>query len=156
MLSVIQLCTDIRHSISVDDKIVSFRPTRGNNRNVATPLSGGTAVCACPTLRSTAATASPAVPYRRRDTSSAANADDEHAVAAEDLEVVLLGHAVAKSVEGFTVELDQLVADLAVEMVVPRIAVVVLVDAPAAERHLPQQPCLDQLAQRAIDRRAAA
>ena len=53
------------------------------------------------------------------------------------------------------VELDQLVAHLAVQVVVLRVAVVVLVDGPAAERHLPQQAGFDQLVERAVDGRPA-
>ena len=80
-----------------------------------------------------------------------ADAGDDQAVAG-DAEVVLLGYGVADVRQFFAAEFDQLVAHLAVEMVVLRVAVVVLVNGPAAERHLPQQARFDQLVQRAIDR----
>ena len=51
----------------------------------------------------------------------------------DDLEIVRPGHLVADPLQLCAVELDELVADLAVEMVVAGIAVVVLVDAAAAE-----------------------
>ena len=49
-------------------------------------------------------------------------------------------------------ELDQRLAPGAVEVIVLRVAVVVLVDGPAAEHHLPQQPRFDQLRERPVDR----
>ncbi len=63
---------------------------------------------------------------------------DEETMAV-DLEFVLPGDRVAKLFDLLAVELDQLVADFAVEMVVARVAVLVLVDAPSAEGYLADQ-----------------
>jgi len=52
-------------------------------------------------------------------------------------------------------ELDQRLAPGAVEVIVLRVAVVVLVDGPAAEHHLPQQTGFDELGERPVDRRPA-
>ena len=52
-------------------------------------------------------------------------------------------------------KLDQLVALRAVQVIVLRVAVVVFVNAPAAERHLPQQAGFDEFGQRPVDRRPA-
>ena len=68
-------------------------------------------------------------------------------------EVVLAGDRVAEVGQLVAVELDQLLAHLAVEVIVLRVAVVVLVDGPAAERHLSQQARFDQLVERAVDGR---
>ncbi len=57
----------------------------------------------------------------------------EHAMPG-DLELVLPGQRRAEPVQRGAVEFDQAVADLAIEMVVPGIAVLMLVDAAAAER----------------------
>src|SRR5690349_3010437 len=69
-----------------------------------------------------------------------------------DAEVVFAGDGVAQGLEFVAREFDELVADLAVEVVVLRIAVVVLVDGPAAERHLAEEPGFDQFVERAVDR----
>jgi len=79
-----------------------------------------------------------------------ADAGDEHAVALDE-ELMFPGHRVADPLQLGAVELDQGVAHLAVEVIVAGVAVVVLVHATAAQRHLPQQARLDQLAQRAVD-----
>ena len=72
-------------------------------------------------------------------TAGGADAGDEHAVA-EHLEVLPPGHRVANPLQVGAVELDQPVADLAIEMIVAGIAVVVLVDAPAARVILRSMP----------------
>ena len=84
----------------------------------------------------------------------AADAGDDEPVAG-DAEIVLSRHGIAKIGERFAAEFDQLVANLAVQMVMLRITVVVLVNGPAAERHLSQQACFDELFQRAVKRRPA-
>lgn len=84
----------------------------------------------------------------------AAEAADEEAMA-EDLEVVLAGDRIANALDLVAVELDQLVTDFAVQMVVTGIAVFVLVDASPAQGHLADQAGLGQLAEGAVDRRAA-
>lgn len=65
------------------------------------------------------------------------------------------GHGVAEVFQGLAVEFDEPIAELAVEMVVIGVAVVVFEDAPAVEAHLAKQPRLDQFAQGAINGRAA-
>jgi hypothetical protein len=81
-----------------------------------------------------------------------ANPRDEHAVP-DHLEVVALGHLVADPLKGLALELDELIADLAVEVVVVGIAVVVLENATAAQRHLLEESCFDELDERAVDGR---
>ena len=83
-----------------------------------------------------------------------ANAGDDEAVA-RNAEVVFLGDGVAEDLQFFAAELDELVADLAVEVVVLRIAVVVLVDGSAAERHLSEEAGFDELVERAVNGGAA-
>jgi hypothetical protein len=83
-----------------------------------------------------------------------AGASDDQAMAA-GAEFVLGRDRVAELLQLLALKLDELVADLAVEVVVLRVAVVPLVDAATLEGHRPQQARLDQLGQRAIDGRAA-
>ena len=70
-------------------------------------------------------------------------------------EVVFAGHGLANLFHFVAGELDQLVALLAVQMIVLRVTVIVLVDGPVVEHHLAQQAGIDQLGQGAIDRGAA-
>src|SRR5688572_15589118 len=74
---------------------------------------------------------------------------------AGDAKLVLPGDRVADADQVAAFELDQLVADRAVQVVVVGIAVIVFIDAAAAKVHFHEQPRLDQLRKRAIDRRAA-
>ena len=60
-----------------------------------------------------------------------------------DAEVVFAADGVAEGLELFAAEFDELVADLAVEVVVLRVAVVVLVDGAAAERHFAEKAGFD-------------
>lgn len=80
-----------------------------------------------------------------------ARAGDEHAVA-EDLEIMLPGHPVAKPLQSAAVELDEPVALLAIEVIVAGIAVIVLEDAPSAQGHLAQQAGRHQFPERPVDR----
>jgi len=68
------------------------------------------------------------------------------------LKPVLLRHAVAQIEQLVTSEFDQLFTLLAIEMVVLRVPVIVLVHRPASERHLTQQACFHQLAQSSVHR----
>ncbi len=70
---------------------------------------------------------------------------------AGDVEVVLLGHPIAQLDQFVALKFDQLVATLAVEMVVLGIAVVMLVDGSASQFELPQQPGVDKFIERAVD-----
>src|SRR3954452_19891 len=63
-----------------------------------------------------------------------AYAGDDQAVAG-DAEIVFLGDGIAERLQFFAAELDELIADLTVEVVVLRVTVVVFVDGPAAEGH---------------------
>ena len=83
-----------------------------------------------------------------------ADAADDQAVAA-DAEVVLAANGVADLGDFFAVELDQLVAPFAVQMIVLGVAVVVLVNVAAGENHVAEQPGFDQLAERTVDGRPA-
>ena len=80
----------------------------------------------------------------------AADAGDDEAVAG-DAEVVFTGDGIAECGELFAREFDELVAHLAVEVVVLRVAVIVLVHSPVAERHLPQEAGFDELIEGTID-----
>lgn len=80
----------------------------------------------------------------------AADAEDGETVR-DHAEVVLAGDRVAEVGQFFAVEFDQLLAHLAVEMIVLRVAVVVLVYRAAIERHFAQQARFDQFIERAID-----
>jgi hypothetical protein len=79
-----------------------------------------------------------------------ADAGDDEAMA-RDTKAVLAAKVVAKLLELFVLELEQLVALGAVEMVVLRVAVVVLIDRTAVEDELAEETRIDELAQRAID-----
>src|SRR5688572_16461747 len=79
-----------------------------------------------------------------------AHARDDQAMAG-NAEVVLAGHGVADVLQLLAAEFDELVANLAVQVIVLRVAVIVLVHRPAAERHLPQQSRLDQLVKSPVD-----
>ncbi len=83
-----------------------------------------------------------------------ADAGDDEAVAG-DAEVVFAADGVAEGLQFFAAELDELVADLAVEVVVLRVAVVVFVDGSAAEGHLAKEAGFDQLVECAVDGGAA-
>ena len=87
-------------------------------------------------------------------TAVGADARDERAVAGW-LELVLFGRLADDPFELAAVEFDQPVADLAVQMVVARVAVLMFVDTPAGERHLADQTGFGQFAERAIDGRTA-
>lgn len=82
------------------------------------------------------------------------NAGDEHPVT-KDGEAILPGDRVAQLFQGVTVKLDEPVADLAVEMIVVGVTVLVFVDAPVAQRHLLEQSGLDQFAESPINGRPA-
>ena len=83
-----------------------------------------------------------------------ADAGDDEAVAG-DAEVVFAGDGVAERLQFFAAELDELVADLAVKVVVLRVAVVVFVDGPATERHFAEEARFDQFVERAVNGWAA-
>lgn len=70
-------------------------------------------------------------------------------------ETVLGRHRIADADHLVARKLDQLLAPRAVEVIVLRVAVVMLVDGPAVEHHLPEEAGLDHLGERAIDRRPA-
>ena len=81
-----------------------------------------------------------------------------HAQAADD-EAVALGAELVEGGDGVedlpqvgARELDQRLAPSAVEVIVLRVAVVVLIDGPAAEHHLSQQPRFHELGKRSVDR----
>ena len=76
-------------------------------------------------------------PFALRLATGFADARDDQPVAG-DVKAVLLGHAIAQRNQLVALELDQLVATLAVEMIVLGIAVVVLVDGPAIQLELAQ------------------
>ena len=79
------------------------------------------------------------------------DAGDEHAMA-HHFKMDLPGDLVADRLQLGAVELDQAIADLAVEMIVAGVSVLVLVDGPAApQAHLMKHARLDQLTQRAIN-----
>ena len=71
------------------------------------------------------------------------------------MEVVFLGHLVAKVFHGLAAELDQLVAYLAVQVIVAGVSVVVLEHAAAAEGHFFQEARFDQFTKSSIDGRPA-
>lgn len=79
----------------------------------------------------------------------------DHQPVAGYLEFVLPGDGFAQLIQAFAVELEEPAATLAVEMVVPRVAVGMLVDGAAAEIHRAEHPGFDQFAQRAVDGRPA-
>jgi len=81
-----------------------------------------------------------------------ADAADDQAMAAH-AKAMRSGHGVADLDDLIAVELEQLLALLAVEMIVLRIAVVMLIDSPPVEIHLSQDARIDHLGQRAIDGR---
>jgi hypothetical protein len=68
---------------------------------------------------------------------------------------MLLCDGVPNIGEFITVKFNQLVAHLAIKMIVLWITIVMLVDGSTAERHFPKQPCVNQLGERSIDRRSA-
>lgn len=80
-----------------------------------------------------------------------ADAEDDEAVAV-DAELVFAGHRIANLPNLVAVKFDQFVALLAVQVIVLRIAVVVLVDGTAVERHFAQQARLDEFGEGTIDR----
>lgn len=79
-----------------------------------------------------------------------ADAGYEHAVSG-DFEVVLPGDRSADEFEFIAMELDQFVADLAVQVVVAGVAVGMFVDAAPGEHHFSDQPGLGQFGERAVD-----
>src|SRR5262249_29884005 len=81
----------------------------------------------------------------------AAHAADDEGVAA-GLEVMLGGDVLQGRLDRLRLEFDHLVAALADQVFVLRVAVVVLVDSPLANFNSPQQPGVDQLRESAIDR----
>ena len=81
----------------------------------------------------------------------AAKAGDEEPVAI-DVEVVLPGDGIAEALDLVAVELDQLVADLAMEVIVTGVAVLMFVDAASPEGHLADQAGFGQFAEGAVDR----
>ena len=68
-------------------------------------------------------------------------------------EAMLAANRVSQPLQLVALELDERVANRAVQMVVLRIPIVVLVDRPPAQIHPSQQARLDQFVQRAINRR---
>src|SRR5262245_47074598 len=72
-----------------------------------------------------------------------------------DAKVVLAGYGVTDFLQFVARKFDQLVAHLTIQMVVLRIAVVVLVNGPATEGHLPKQARLHEFVEGAIDGRPA-
>jgi hypothetical protein len=83
-----------------------------------------------------------------------ADAMDDQPVS-EHSEMMFASHGVADLLEIVAAELDQLVAFLAMQVIVLRVTVVVFVDFASLEIHLTQQPRLDQLGECAIDARSA-
>ena len=65
------------------------------------------------------------------------------------------GDRLAQGGQRLGLEFDQRVALLAIEVIMLRIAIVVLVDRPATEDHIFEQPGIDQFGERAVDRRPA-
>jgi hypothetical protein len=72
-----------------------------------------------------------------------------------DAEAVFAPHGVAQALQLVALELDERITHRAVEMVVLRVAVVVLVDGTAAEGHPPKETRFDQFVERAIHGRPA-
>lgn len=68
-------------------------------------------------------------------------------------EAMLASHSLTHGEHLFATELDQLVALGAVQVIVRRVAIIVLVDRAAAERHLPQQARFDQFVERSVNSR---
>jgi len=66
-------------------------------------------------------------------------------------EVILPRHRVANAIQLIAVKLDQPIALLAMQMIVLGIAVVVLVNGPASQRHAAEQSGVHQLGERPID-----
>ncbi len=64
---------------------------------------------------------------------------------------MLPAHGIAKGLNLVALKFNELATDLAVQVVVLRIAVVVFIDGAAAEVHLSQEARIDQLGECAID-----
>jgi hypothetical protein len=106
----------------------------------------------CPSRRLDHIHPAPALPLGPRTV--LADAIDDQSVAG-DAEVVLAGDLIPQGDQSLVLELQQAVALGAMEMVVLRIAVIVLVDGPPVEHKLAEQPSVDKLRKRPIDRRPA-
>jgi hypothetical protein len=85
-----------------------------------------------------------------RSTALTANARDNQPVAGHS-KVVLLTHGIADFRQLVAVKLDQFVAHLAIEVIMLRVAVVMLVDGSTAEGHFSEEARLYQLGERTID-----
>ncbi len=70
---------------------------------------------------------------------------------AGDAEVVVGGNRLTESLEFFTLEFDQFIANGAVQMIVLRVAVIVFVDRSAAKVHPPQEPRIDQFVECSVN-----
>ena len=68
-----------------------------------------------------------------------------------DTEIVFAGYRFSNGGQLLAVKLDQLVANLAVEVIVLRVAVIVFVNSAAPQVQLPQQACLHEFLKRTID-----
>jgi hypothetical protein len=79
----------------------------------------------------------------------------DHEPVSTDLKLMLCGHSDAQRLDFFRMKLDQLLAFLAVQVIVLGIAVIMFVHRPATDIELPQQSGGDQLVECAIDGRAA-
>jgi len=80
----------------------------------------------------------------------AADAGDDQAVPGDE-EPVLAGHGITNLLQLLAVEFDQLVALLAMQVVMLRVAIVMLKDPPAAQIHTPQEPRIDHFTERPVD-----
>ncbi len=69
-----------------------------------------------------------------------------------DAKIVLLANGLTKRFQFCRMKLDQLLAFVAMKMVVLRITIIVLIDRASLETHLAKQTGLNHFAQRAIDR----
>lgn len=83
-----------------------------------------------------------------------ADAGDDQAMP-RHAEAVFAADGVADALQFVALKLDERVAHRAVEMVVLRVAVVVLVDGPAAKGHPAEEACFDKFVERAINGGAA-
>lgn len=79
-----------------------------------------------------------------------ADSGDDHPVS-RDAEAMFVGHRLADRLQLVCLELNQLIANLAIQMIVLRVSIIVLVYGPAAKGHFAEQPGLDQFIQSAVN-----
>lgn len=84
----------------------------------------------------------------------AADSRDDKAVARYP-KTVFASNRLANRLEFFAMEFNQLIAALAVQMIVLGVAVIVLVNAPTAQAHRPQQAGIHQFVERTVNSRSA-